>query len=183
MSQDGVSNPQLRASDADRERIVEELRRHTADGRLTMEEFEERMAAAYSAKTYGELAGLTRDLPVDLGARAGAAGTAAPRRPPVAEVTTALAGAALNWSGHERAARHLMRARRHQQRLARRGMTPGRIAAVSGWASMSVLLTGIWLLAGLASGGGFGAFWPIWPIGFGALFILTRVIARTGGRR
>jgi hypothetical protein len=69
MSQAGVPDPNVRASDADRERIVEQLRQHTADGRLTMDEFEERMTAAYAARTYRDLAELTRDLPVDLGAR------------------------------------------------------------------------------------------------------------------
>ena len=60
-------DPKVRASDADRERIVEQLRRHAAEGRLTMDEFEERMSAAYEARTYGALAELTRDLPVELG--------------------------------------------------------------------------------------------------------------------
>ena len=69
MSQGGNGDRGLRASDADRERIVEQLRQHTADGRLTMDEFEQRMAAAYAAKTYGELAELTRDLPVDQAAK------------------------------------------------------------------------------------------------------------------
>ena len=56
----------LRASDADRERVVEILRQHTAEGRITAEEFDERMTAAYDARTLGALAELTHDLPVDL---------------------------------------------------------------------------------------------------------------------
>lgn len=56
--------PELRASDADRERVVEHLRDALAEGRLDMTEFEERLEAAYQARTYGELAPLTRDLPV-----------------------------------------------------------------------------------------------------------------------
>lgn len=55
--------PGLRASDADRERIANDLREHYADGRLTMEEFDERIDAVYKAKTFGELAPLTADLP------------------------------------------------------------------------------------------------------------------------
>ncbi|GHF03373.1 hypothetical protein GCM10014715_69620 [Streptomyces spiralis] len=62
--------PELRASDADRERVAEVLRDALAEGRLDMAEFEERLDAAYKARTYGELAPLTRDLP--------AAQTAAP---------------------------------------------------------------------------------------------------------
>ncbi|QIJ62952.1 DUF1707 domain-containing protein [Streptomyces sp. JB150] len=56
--------PELRASDADRERVAEVLRDALAEGRLDMAEFEERLDAAYRARTYGELAPLTRDLPV-----------------------------------------------------------------------------------------------------------------------
>src|SRR2546423_38243 len=61
----GMSEPPaLRASDADREHAVELLREHAAAGRLTLEEFTERMSAAYGALTNEELAELTRDLPV-----------------------------------------------------------------------------------------------------------------------
>jgi hypothetical protein len=54
----------LRASDADRERVAEHLREALAEGRLDMEEFGERLDATYRARTYGELAPITRDLPV-----------------------------------------------------------------------------------------------------------------------
>ncbi|MGA5563421.1 DUF1707 SHOCT-like domain-containing protein [Streptomyces platensis] len=56
--------PELRASDADRERVAEILRDAVAEGRLAMEEFDERLDAAYKARTYGELEPLTADLPV-----------------------------------------------------------------------------------------------------------------------
>ncbi|MFJ5836152.1 DUF1707 domain-containing protein [Streptomyces shenzhenensis] len=55
--------PELRASDADRERVAEVLRDALAEGRLDMEEFGERLDATYKARTYGELAPITRDLP------------------------------------------------------------------------------------------------------------------------
>ncbi|MFI7180280.1 MULTISPECIES: DUF1707 SHOCT-like domain-containing protein [Streptomyces] len=55
--------PELRASDADRDRVVERLRDAVAEGRLDMEEFEERLDAAYKSRTYAELEPLTRDLP------------------------------------------------------------------------------------------------------------------------
>ncbi|GAA1282019.1 DUF1707 SHOCT-like domain-containing protein [Streptomyces javensis] len=54
----------MRASDAERERIAEVLREAVAEGRLDMEEFEERLGAAYAARTHGELEPLVRDLPV-----------------------------------------------------------------------------------------------------------------------
>jgi Domain of unknown function (DUF1707)/Cell wall-active antibiotics response 4TMS YvqF len=53
----------LRAADADRESVVERLQAAASEGRLDLEEFEERMATAYRAKTFGELAPLTADLP------------------------------------------------------------------------------------------------------------------------
>lgn len=59
-------NPELRCSDADREKVVNELREHYAAGRLTLEEFDERSDVAYQAKTFGALAGLTSDLPAAL---------------------------------------------------------------------------------------------------------------------
>ncbi|MEU5687528.1 DUF1707 SHOCT-like domain-containing protein [Streptomyces venezuelae] len=55
--------PDLRASDADRERVAEQLRDAVAEGRLDMTEFDERLDATYKARTYGELEPLTRDLP------------------------------------------------------------------------------------------------------------------------
>ncbi|MBT2469672.1 DUF1707 and DUF2154 domain-containing protein [Streptomyces sp. ISL-66] len=61
--------PDLRASDADRERVVERLRDAVAEGRLDMDEFEERLEATYKSRTYAELEPLTRDLPA-LGATA-----------------------------------------------------------------------------------------------------------------
>ncbi|ORT61569.1 DUF1707 domain-containing protein [Streptomyces sp. CB03238] len=55
--------PEMRASDADRERIAERLRDAVAEGRLDMAEFEERLDLAYKARTHGELVPLVRDLP------------------------------------------------------------------------------------------------------------------------
>lgn len=60
-----TSRPQprdLRASDADRERVVAVLAEAAADGRLTLDEHAERVHRAYGARTLGELAGLTEDL-------------------------------------------------------------------------------------------------------------------------
>jgi hypothetical protein len=55
--------PNLRASDADRERTAEVLREAAGDGRLTMDELDERLDAVYAAKTYAELEPITHDLP------------------------------------------------------------------------------------------------------------------------
>lgn len=55
--------PWIRASDADRERTVELMREQVGTGRLTLDEFSERSAEAYRARTVGDLHALTRDLP------------------------------------------------------------------------------------------------------------------------
>jgi hypothetical protein len=55
---------QLRASDADREHIANVLRDSYSEGRLTIDEFQERLERAYAARTHGDLAVLTSDLPV-----------------------------------------------------------------------------------------------------------------------
>ena len=57
-----VPAPDVRASDADRDRVIDVLRAATADGRLTADEFSERMEAALSSRTFRELAPLTADL-------------------------------------------------------------------------------------------------------------------------
>ncbi|EST21087.1 DUF1707 SHOCT-like domain-containing protein [Streptomyces roseochromogenus] len=58
----------LRASHADRDRVVDVLTGAAGDGRITAEELDERVAAALSARTLGELAVLTADLPEEAGA-------------------------------------------------------------------------------------------------------------------
>lgn len=55
--------PDLRASDADREQVAERLRQAATEGRLGADELDERLGAALSARTYGELDLLVADLP------------------------------------------------------------------------------------------------------------------------
>lgn len=62
-SNPGTSPDQLRASHEDRDRVIEVLRVAAGDGRLTPAELDERIEIAFSARTYGELAALTSDLP------------------------------------------------------------------------------------------------------------------------
>lgn len=57
------ARPEVRASHADRDRVVELLRVAAGDGRLTGEELDERLEAALTARTHSELAILTTDLP------------------------------------------------------------------------------------------------------------------------
>ena len=57
------SESRLRASDADRDRVASLLQEHHAAGRLTAEEFAERLDVALQARTLGELDELLADLP------------------------------------------------------------------------------------------------------------------------
>ncbi|WP_370950164.1 DUF1707 domain-containing protein [Amycolatopsis sp. cg5] len=57
----------MRASDADRERVAQVLHGALAEGRITINELEERLSTVYAAKTLGELKPVTADLPVSSG--------------------------------------------------------------------------------------------------------------------
>jgi hypothetical protein len=74
-------DPNLRVSDADRDRTASLLREHLSAGRLTPEEFNERLDRAFSAKTVGEIDTLLKDLPgIDLYRLPDAALTRYPRQ-------------------------------------------------------------------------------------------------------
>src|SRR5256885_4287218 len=60
---DRIPAGELRASHEDRDRVAELLRMAAGDGRLTAEELDERLERALTARTYGELAALSKDLP------------------------------------------------------------------------------------------------------------------------
>lgn len=208
MAGSGPNHDSMRASDTDRERIVEQLRTHAADGRLTMDEFEERMSAAYEAKTYGALAELTRDLPVDLSGGRGGGGRPGPRfgGPPAGLSVDAadpdtgfglgLGAGRGSFNRHDlhrqrndlrRQMRHEMRGHGWQNRRsgppASRGRQAAGLAALAGgWLSLSVLMTGVWLIGGLADGLHFGDFWPGWPIGILGLLTVVKGVRFFGDR-
>lgn len=75
-----VSDGGMRASDSDREKVVQILGAAYTEGRLGLDEFDDRTTAAYSAKTWGELRELTSDLPA--GTSLEAQHTAAPPAEP-----------------------------------------------------------------------------------------------------
>ncbi|MGH3445847.1 MAG: DUF1707 SHOCT-like domain-containing protein [Nocardioidaceae bacterium] len=67
---------QMRISDADRHKVAEALREAAGEGRIDLAELDERLEAAYAAKTYGELVPITADLPAQVPQR-----PAQPRQP------------------------------------------------------------------------------------------------------
>jgi hypothetical protein len=78
--------PSLRASDAEREHHAELLREHAAQGRLTVDELDERLDRVYAARTHAELAPVVADLPAPVPPR-----PVAPRRPLRPEIVAYLA--------------------------------------------------------------------------------------------
>ena len=62
-AESGPDPSAMRISDADRHRVAEVLRLAAGEGRIDLEELDERLEATYQAKTYGELVPITLDLP------------------------------------------------------------------------------------------------------------------------
>jgi len=150
-------DPHLRAADTDRQAVAAALGRHMSDGRLTVEEYDERLAAAYAARTYGELDALLTDLPTDRPA-------VRPARP---ALTAGTGQAPVHRSGACAGRRQSVR------------------GAWASWVTTAVLVTTIWLLTSVA--GGAHPFWPIWVIGPWGAVLLARTLSRgphpAGGRR
>lgn len=196
MTQGGAAfEPEMRAGDADRERLVDQLREHHAAGRLTLDEFEERMAQAYSAKTYGELRVLTRDLPVDLAQlnlqqaqqRTAQARPVEVRRDEAGRMQINIDNQAIqdriNQHMERHQARNQERLERHQQRWdARAARRHGRGGwSFGAWLSLSVLLSVVWLLSNITGdGSNWGNFWPAWPIGITGALMVAKSINRRG---
>jgi hypothetical protein len=61
----GELQPRMRAGDKERQGVVEQLGKHFGEGRLTVEEFDERIVRAHASVYLDELPALTADLPRD----------------------------------------------------------------------------------------------------------------------
>jgi Domain of unknown function (DUF1707) len=146
-----ANNAKTRASDADRDQTAAALREHLAVGRLTIEEFDQRLDQAYAAKTIGELDRVMADLP----------GTG-PGQLPDAPVDRSAAGPPLT----QRPAGSI--------EAGPGRFSPARRAAWESWLTVTLFLFMIWLASG-ASGGP----WFLWvALALGAI-LLGRWI--TGG--
>jgi Domain of unknown function (DUF1707) len=151
-----MPEPHLRAADADRAAVADVLGAHMSAGRLTVAEFDERLARAYAAKTYGELDELTADLPPLQEEKAAPTPVPAECRPN----HPAMKYADVNpWAGgwdHS----HSWRA----------------------WLTTSLIVLTIWAATSLASWE-FHYFWPIWVIGpWGAVLLAQTLTGRNDDR-
>jgi DUF1707 SHOCT-like domain len=138
-------DPRMRASDADRDRVSALLREHMAAGRLTMDEFQDRLDAVYAAKTHGQLDEIMSDLPsIDL------------YRLPEATMREAQAtrgDASLVAPGAPGRMSHAWR------------------GAWASWASVTLLLGVIWVLTAISSHSAAGL-WFLWVSGpWGAILL------------
>jgi hypothetical protein len=131
-------DPRIRASDADRDRVASLLREHHAAGRLTAEEFHERMDRALEAKTLGELDELMTDLPaIDLYQLPDASLRRGPTRPGQSLLPA-------DRGGHSSPAR----------------FTPGTVA-MGAWAVVTSAMVAIWAVAAVVGGGTWFPWWAL----------------------
>jgi hypothetical protein len=147
------SDPRIRASDADRDRTAALLREHHAAGRLTAEEFNERLDKVYAAKTLGDLDQLLSDLPgIDL---YHLPDHTVERRGPT--------GFGLPWLLAPRASR---------------GISPPWRAAWGSWATVSLVAFLAWLLSGHP-----GSVWFLWVAGVYGIVLCGRWVSHGSPHR
>ncbi|WP_448614884.1 DUF1707 SHOCT-like domain-containing protein [Modestobacter sp. URMC 112] len=159
-----MPEPHLRASDADRAAVADVLGAHMSAGRLSVAEYDERLARAYAARTFGELAELTTDLPATPPARPSGATGVSPDPGTTQGRGTTRAPA---W-----------------QQVARHGVPAcgpwagGTRAAWASWASTAAIVLTIWVATMLGTGEWLYP-WPIWVIGpWGAMLLAQSVTGR-----
>jgi hypothetical protein len=150
---DPVPDDQVRVGTAERDETAKILNLAFEAGRLTPEELDERLEACFTAKTRGDLAPLTRDLPES----STAGSTAQPSPPTPSPYQPARLPEPRNLPGEP--------AKRRQPTV-RDLWAP--------WAGVSVLVLTIWFITAVAGGGSY--FWPIWVIGpWGAVNLFATI--------
>lgn len=154
----GPIDPRLRASDSDREAVAEQLREAHTEGRLTLEELEDRLGKTYAARTFADLAPLTADLPPR------PFGAVAPRPAEVGRPRTG----------------NVPAARRDAQPNS--WVDSGLRASWYAWGTAVSVTVVIWLIVSLTAG--FHYFWPIWVAGpWGAVLLIATLSRRAETRR
>jgi len=134
----------MRAADADRQAVADQLKTALDEGRLDLHEYDERLQGAYAAKTYGELHALLSDLP--------AAGLPVPRQ-----------------AGHLAPLGAVPAVQGTNAELARRWLSE----VWGSWVAVVGITSVIWLISCLAAGE-LNYFWPVWVAGpWGAFLVLV----------
>ncbi|TWH74998.1 uncharacterized protein DUF1707 [Modestobacter roseus] len=160
-----MPEPHLRAADADRAAVAEVLGRNLSAGRLTVEEYDERLTRAWEAKTYGDLTPLTADLPDEpagtelVAPAAGPAGTGGP--------ATAHTGGGLPWGGNWGA-------------QAWAGGSSLR-AAWGSWGATALIVLTVWAMSSWGSGQ-LLYFWPVWVIGPWGIVLAVQTLGAGRGQ-
>jgi uncharacterized membrane protein len=144
----------LRASTADRERAVDVLKAGFAEGRLNKDEYDARISQAYEARTYGELAVVTADLPGGhIMASAWPPVAAVPRTNPLA-VASLVCGLAQPFTGGLTMIPAVVLGHVAHNQIRRTGERGGALATVGlvlGWIGVSVVVLLIVLVATIAA--------------------------------
>jgi hypothetical protein len=152
---EGMGRDEMRAADADRQAVADELKAALDEGRLDLHEYDERLQQAYAAKTYGDLHPLLSDLP--------SAGLPVPaqRRP-----SDALAGPLVDASNAA---------------LARRWV----LEVWSSWVMVVGITTMIWLISSIASAEllNFWPIWVAGPWGAVLIFVTFAGLANGEPRK
>lgn len=91
-NQDPIDAPEIRASDREREQTTALLKQACVEGRLTLDEFGQRVQQVLAARTRGALQEIVRDLPVVAPVRAGTAASTAPEISRTSVVISGVAG-------------------------------------------------------------------------------------------
>lgn len=154
------NRPTMRASDADRQEVIERLRTALDEGRLKMDEYLERMGLASEAVTYGDLAPLYADLP-----EAGSVARREPAAPPQAPSQRP--------------------PRTTSQAVARRGFAglPAPLKVLwTIWGAVVAVNLVVWVLVS-ATSAQLVYPWPLWVAGPWGAILLTVTIAVTQARR
>ena len=139
--------PHLRAADSDRAAVADVLGRHMSAGRLTLDEFDERLTRVYAARTFGELDELTADLPAVEPAR-----RPVPAHPQPAAPEPTGESAVGHWGGWD-----------------------DTHSSWRSWLSTSLIVIAIWAATSLASWE-LLYFWPVWVIAPWGAVLLAQAI-------
>ncbi len=140
--------PHQRFTEADRDKIAGRLRDAFADGRLDQPEFASRLDQLYAVQTYGELEPLVRDLP---------------------PVRTYQTPAMVQDSKPAPAPGEFPERKKSNDKHALRGTRP------AGSPASSMINVVIWFVIGLANGGHWPHFWPVWLLIPWTLFALSNL--------